>query len=164
MLNTAILMGRLTADPELKKTPAGVSITTFVVAVNRSYVPKGQERQADFIDVVAWRSTAEFITKYFRKGQMIAVQGSIQTRNWQDKQGNKRKAVEIVADKMEFCGDCDTRTERTRNGFDAHAERTRDGSDSDVGRIQGDPDVDAEYTHGATDDFSLVNDQQDLPF
>lgn len=140
MLNTAILMGRLTADPELKKTPAGVSITTFVVAVNRSYVPKGQERQADFIDVVAWRSTAEFITKYFRKGQMIAVQGSIQTRSYEDKQGNKRKAVEIVVDKADFCGD--------RAFTPAH----------------GSPDIDAEDTHGAAGDFAAVGDQQDLPF
>lgn len=140
MLNTAILMGRLTSDPELKKTPAGVSITTFVVAVNRSYVPKGQERQADFIDVVAWRSTAEFITKYFRKGQMIAVQGSIQTRSYEDKQGNKRKAVEIVVDKADFCGD--------RSFTPAH----------------GSPDIDAEYTHGAAGDFAAVGDQQDLPF
>ena len=81
MLNVVALLGRLTADPELRKTPNGVSVTTFTVAVNRSYVKQGGERQTDFIDVVAWRSTAEFITKYFKKGQMIAVQGSIQTRS-----------------------------------------------------------------------------------
>lgn len=139
-MNNVVLMGRLTADPELKQTPSGVSITTFVVAVNRSYVPKGQERQTDFIDVVAWRSTAEFITKYFRKGQMIILQGSIQTRSWQDKQGNKRKAVEIVVDRVDFCGD--------RTFTPAH----------------GSPDVDAEYTQGAAGYFAAVGDQQDLPF
>lgn len=104
MLNVVALLGRLTADPELRRTPSGVSVTTFTVAVNRSYVKQGGERQTDFIDVVAWRNTAEFISKYFRKGQMIAVQGSIQTRSYEDKQGNKRKAVEIVAKEASFCG------------------------------------------------------------
>lgn len=104
-MNVCILMGRLTFDPELKRTPSGVSVTSFTVAVQRNYVAKGEERQSDFIDVVAWRNTAEFISKYFRKGQMIAVQGSIQTRSYQDKQGNKRKAVEVLADKADFCGD-----------------------------------------------------------
>ena len=105
MLNTVILMGRMTADPELKKTPSGVSVTSFSIAVQRSYVKQGEERQSDFIECVAWRNTADFICKYFRKGQMIAVQGSIQTRSYQDKQGNKRKAVEVYIDKANFCGD-----------------------------------------------------------
>lgn len=104
-MNVCILMGRLTSDPELKKTPIGVSVTTFTVAVNRNYVKQGEERQSDFIECVAWRNTADFICKYFRKGQMIAVQGSIQTRSYQDKNGNKRKAVEVLADKADFCGD-----------------------------------------------------------
>ena len=105
MLNTAILMGRLTADPELKKTPSGVSVTTFTVAVTRSYVKQGEERQSDFIECVAWRNIADFICKCSRKGQMIAVQGSIQTRSYQNKNGNKRKAVEINVDRADFCGD-----------------------------------------------------------
>ena len=79
MLNTAIFMGRLTADPELRHTSSDTAVTSFTVAADRSYVKTGAERQADFIDVVAWRSTAEFICKYFKKGQLIAVQGSIQT-------------------------------------------------------------------------------------
>lgn len=103
MLNTAILMGRLTADPELKTTNSGLSVTSFCVAVDRRYQKDG-EKQADFINVTAWRQNAEFICKYFRKGQMIAVQGSIQTRNYEDKNGNKRTAVEIVADNVSFCG------------------------------------------------------------
>ena len=102
MLNVAVLMGRLCADPELRTTPNGVSVTAFTLAVDRSYVKSGTERQADFIDIVAWRSTAEFACKYFRKGQLIAVQGSIQTRSYQDKDGNKRKAFEIVADNVHF--------------------------------------------------------------
>ena len=103
MLNTAIIMGRLTADPELRKTTSGLSVTSFTVAVERNY-KSGEERQADFINVVAWRGTADFVSTYFKKGQMIAVQGSIQTRSYEDKNGNKRTAVEIVADNVSFCG------------------------------------------------------------
>ena len=97
-------MGRLVADPELRTTGNGNSVTTFTVAVDRRFVRQGEERQTDFIDVVAWRQTAEFVSRYFRKGSMIAVQGSIQTRMYEDKNGNKRKAVEIVADNASFCG------------------------------------------------------------
>lgn len=102
-MNRAIIMGRLVADAELRKTPNGVSVTSFTVAVNRRFSSKDGERQADFIDVVAWRQTAEFISKYFQKGSMIALEGSIQTRTYQDKQGNNRKATEIVADQAYFC-------------------------------------------------------------
>ena len=104
MINCAVIMGRLVADPELRTTGSGVSVTSFCVAVDRSYVKPGEERQADFINVVAWRQTADFVTRYFRKGSMIAVQGSIQTRSYEDKNGNKRTAVEIVADNVSFCG------------------------------------------------------------
>ena len=102
MLNVAVLMGRLVADPELRHTANDVAVTSFTVAVDRSYVKAGTDRQADFIDVVAWRSTAEFACRYFHKGQLIAVQGSIQTRSYTDKDGNKRKAFEIVADNVHF--------------------------------------------------------------
>lgn len=105
MINTVVLMGRLTADSELKTTPSGISVTSFRIAVDRSYSPRdGGERQTDFIDIVAWRGTAEFVCKYFGKGQMIAVTGRIQTRNYEDKGGSKRTAVEVVADKVDFCG------------------------------------------------------------
>ena len=104
MLNCAILMGRLTHDPELKTTPNNVSVTSFRIAVDRNYTKPNEERQADFIDVVAWRGTADFVCRYFKKGSMIAVQGSIQTRSYEDKQGNKRTAVEVVADNVSFCG------------------------------------------------------------
>ena len=105
MLNVAAVMGRITADPELKHTPNGVAVCSFTLAVERSYAPQGQERQADFIDVVAWRGTAEFVSKYFTKGRMMAVDGSIQTRSYEDKNGNKRKSVEIVASNVSFAGD-----------------------------------------------------------
>jgi len=95
-------MGRLTADPELRHTSGNISVTTFTLAVDRSYVKAGEERKADFIDVVCWRSTADFVTRYFKKGQLVAVQGSIQTRSYTDKEGIKRKAFEIVADNVHF--------------------------------------------------------------
>lgn len=104
-LNKVVLAGRMTADPELKQTPSGVSVLSFTIAVNRSYSSKNSEqgeRQADFITVVAWRQTAEFISKYFRKGSAICVTGSIQTRTWQDQQGNRRYATEVLADEASF--------------------------------------------------------------
>ncbi len=104
MLNSIVIMGRLVATPEFKKTPSDISVTTFTVAVERDYVAKGQDKQTDFIDVVAWRHTAEFVTKYFSKGSMIAVEGQLQTRSYEDSNGNKRKAVEVVANKVSFCG------------------------------------------------------------
>lgn len=104
MLNCAILMGRIVADPELRTTTNGVSVSSFRIAVDRNFVKQGEEKQADFIDIVAWRQTADFVSRYFRKGSMIAVQGSIQTRNYEDKNGNKRTAVEVVADNVSFCG------------------------------------------------------------
>lgn len=104
MLNIVALMGRLTEDPELKYTPNNTPVTAFSLAVERSIVPKRQERKTDFIPVVAWRGTAEFVCKHFVKGQMIAVSGALQTRSYTDKQGNKRNVVEVVARETNFCG------------------------------------------------------------
>lgn len=104
MINNVTLMGRFTAAPELKKTPSGTSVTAFCIAVDRRYQAKDGERQADFINCVAWRHTAEFITKYFNKGDLIAVTGEIQTRKYQDKNGNNRVACEVVIDNASFCG------------------------------------------------------------
>ena len=101
-MNVICLMGRLTADPELRHTPSQVAVTTFSLAVDRAYQPKGQERQTDFINVVAWRGTAEFVCNYFRKGQRMALQGSLQSRNYTDKEGNKRTAYEVIADNVFF--------------------------------------------------------------
>ena len=99
MLNKAILMGRLTADPELRHTQSNIPVTSFTLAVDRTF---GQDKQTDFLDIVAWRNTAEFVSKWFRKGMLVAVSGRIQTRTWEDKQGNKRKSVEVVADEAFF--------------------------------------------------------------
>lgn len=103
MINRTIIMGRLTANPELRQTPNNVSVCAFAVAVDRSY-KSGEERKTDFINVVAWRQTAEFVSKYFKKGEMIAVDGTLQTRNYTDKEGVKRTAFEIIADNISFCG------------------------------------------------------------
>lgn len=103
MLNCAVIMGRLTADPELRQTPSGVSVVRFTVAVDRGYVKQGEERQTDFINIVAWRGSADFVAKYFHKGSMIAVQGSIQTGSY-EKDGVKHYTFEIVADNVSFCG------------------------------------------------------------
>ena len=104
MINTITLMGRLTTHPELKTTPAGTSVTSFNIAVDRNYKKQGSERETDFIPCVAWRSTAEFITRCFRKGEMIAVMGEIQTRKYTDKQGNNRTAFEVIIGQAYFCG------------------------------------------------------------
>ena len=102
-LNKAIIAGRITAEPELKSTPSGISVTSFTVAVNRSYRAKnGEQPQADFINVTAWRQNAEFITRNFHKSSSICIVGSIQTRSYTDKQGQKRYATEVVADEAYF--------------------------------------------------------------
>ena len=100
-LNKSILGGRLTADPELKQTASGISACTFTVAVNRRYAKDGQQ-EADFITCQAWRQTAEFICRYFKKGSSICIAGSIQTRSWTDSNGQKRYATEVVADEAYF--------------------------------------------------------------
>ena len=101
MLNKVILMGRFTRDPELKSTPQGVSTCSFALAVDRNFTREGEERKADFINCVAWRQTAEFISKYFKKGNMVALEGSIQTRSWDDN-GSKRYATEVIVNQVYF--------------------------------------------------------------
>ena len=153
MLNVAIVMGRLVADPELRHTPNNVAVTSFTVAVDRSYVKSGAERQADFIDIVAWRNTAEFVCKYFRKGQMIALQGSIQTRSYTDSQGIKRKAFEIVADNVHFA---DTKRDNTgNNNFNSYNEQPRQEMPQSPAPA---------YTSGNTGDFEEIITDDDLPF
>ena len=104
MLNVVVLMGRLTADAELRTSKSGVSVTSFTVAVERAFQKQGTERQTDFIKCVAWRNTAEFISKYFAKGQMIAVNGRLQQNSYTDKEGNKRTTYDVVVDNASFCG------------------------------------------------------------
>lgn len=151
MLNNAILMGRLTADPELKHTTTGIAVTRFTLAVDRNYVKSGTERQTDFIDIVAWRSTAEFVSKYFHKGQLVAVQGSIQTGSYQDREGNKRKSFEIVADNVYFA-------ESKKDSYDNTDRQSAQNSYSD------DSNIAESYTSGNTGDFEEVPMDDDLPF
>ena len=134
MINSVVLMGRLTIDPELKTTPSGVSVTSFEIAVERSFAKQGEEKETDFIDIVAWRQSAEFITRYFCKGSMIAIEGSLQTRTYTDKDGNKRKAVEVLANRVSFCG--------SKNETGAAPAQMR----------------------SSTDDFEPIADDEDLPF
>ena len=105
MINKVILMGRLVAEPELKKTSNDVAVVSTRIAVDRDFKDANGERRADFIDIVVWRERAEFISKYFRKGSMIAVVGSIQSRQYEDKDGNKRTSIEVVCDQVSFTGE-----------------------------------------------------------
>ena len=102
MLNKIIIMGRLTRDPELRRTQSGTAVTSFSIACDRDFKSQSGEKETDFIDVVAWRSTAEFVSKYFTKGRMAVVEGRLQMRDWTDKDGNKRTSAEVVADNVYF--------------------------------------------------------------
>ena len=102
MLNRIILMGRLTRDPELRRTGSGTAVTSFSQAVDRDFKSQSGEKETDFIDIVAWRNTAEFVSKFFTKGRMAVVEGRLQSRDWTDKEGGKRVAIEIVADNIYF--------------------------------------------------------------
>jgi single-strand DNA-binding protein len=102
MLNKIVLMGRLTRDPELRTTQSGTSVASFSLAVERDFARMGEERQTDFIDIVAWEKRADFVNKYFRKGQLVAVAGRLQTRKWEDKEGKPRIAYEVIADEVHF--------------------------------------------------------------
>ena len=103
MLNKIVVMGRLTRDPELRRTQSGLSVTSFSVACDRDFKAQDGSRETDFIDCVAWRNTAEFVCKYFAKGRMAVVEGRLQIRDWQDNNGNKRRSAEIVADNVLMC-------------------------------------------------------------
>ena len=141
MFNLVVLTGRLTADPELKTTANGLSVTTFSIAVDRRY-RSGEERQTDFINIVAWRQSAEFITKYFKKGSLIGIEGSIQTRRYQDKNGNNRTAFEVVVNNVQFVE-----------------------SKRDSGSPMGDP-APASFSNADVNDFADLGDatDDDLPF
>lgn len=165
MLNIAVIMGRLVADPELRHTPSDVAVTRFRVAVDRSYNKPGTERQADFIDVTAWRSSAEFVCKYFQKGSMIAVQGRIQTGSYTDNNGVKRYTTEIVADEINFTG---SKRENQGNRGDEYfgdppPERARGNAYGDA-QSPSFPPPDQGYASGSEESFEETVDDEDLPF
>lgn len=152
-LNKVILGGRLTADPELKTTQSGVSVVTFSIAVNRRFGGKeGEQPQADFINVTAWRQTAEFITRFFRKASSICVVGSIQTRTWTDQQGQKRFATEIVADEAYFVDAKSESQAAPQQGYGAPAPIPPHGYVPDAYSVKNAP------------KFEEVADDEELPF
>lgn len=102
MLNRIVLMGRLTRDPELRHTPSGTAVTSFTIAVDRDFKEQDGNKKTDFIDIVAWRATAEFASKYFTKGRVAAVEGRLQIRDWKDKEGNNRRTAEVLAENLYF--------------------------------------------------------------
>ncbi len=142
MFNLVVLTGRLTADPELRYTTNNIPVTSFSIAVNRRY-KAGEESQADFINIVAWRQTAEFVTKYFKKGSMIGIEGSIQTRKYVDKEtGKNRTAFEVIANNVQF------------------VESRRDGAGAADGSVQ----PAASFNNTDSGDFSTIPADDDLPF
>lgn len=157
MLNVVAIMGRLVADPELRTTQQGTNVCTFRIACERSYTPKGQQRQADFVDIVAWGKTAEFICKFFQKGSMIAIDGSLQTRNYQDKQGNKRTAVEVVANNISFAG-AKAEDKPAARDFDQQTQNYTHEAKTAQSAPQ------PAQTQGSMDGFSVISDTDDLPF
>lgn len=134
MLNKIILMGRLTRDPELKRTQSGTAVTSFALAVDRDFKSQSGEKETDFIDIVAWRNTAEFVSKYFSKGRMAVVEGRLQTRKWQDKEGNNRVSVEVAADNVYF-GDSAKRESGGRPNPSAHYADPNAGHNNDFAEI-----------------------------
>lgn len=144
MLNNVVIMGRLTADPELRQTATGIEVTSFSVAIDRSYARQGEERQTDFINCVAWRQTAKFISTYFHKGSMIALTGSLQSRNYEDKNGNKRTAIEVVVGSASFCGsksESNTVSGAGNSQYNAPAPSYATGDNGDFEEIQNDDDL-----------------------
>lgn len=156
MLNVVAIMGRLVADPQLRQTTTGKNVASFRIACDRGRRDPNGQNQADFLDVVAWDRTAEFVCRYFQKGSMIAVDGRLQSRSYQDKNGNNRQAVEIVASNVNFTGP------KSQNpgmgapsmGMPAPAEYARPAAQ---------PAAPA-YSAGSNDDFALIEDEGDLPF
>lgn len=157
MYNKAILIGRLTADPELKQTPNGVSVCSFSIACDRAFSGRNGERQTDFINIVTWRQQAEFVSKYFSKGRLIGIDGSIQTRNYEDKNGNKRTATEIVTDNVFFTG---ARSSNAGSGNGGSYSNNSYGDNSYAAPAPAQP----AYTSGAASDFEEVESDNDLPF
>ncbi len=149
MLNSVVMMGRLTADPELRTTPNGVSVTSFTIAVDRPHQRSGAERVTDFFDCVAWRTNAEFVSRYFHKGNLICVQGYMTVRPYQDKNGNNRRAYEIVVDAAHFA---ESKRDATANATPASAPAAQSSTPA------------ASYSSGTAGDFVEIPGDDDLPF
>ena len=159
MLNHIVLMGRLTRDPELRRTGSGVAVASFSLAVDRDYAAQGAEKETDFVDIVAWRNTAEFVAKYFTKGRMAVVEGRLQMRDWTDKDGNKRRTAEVVADNVYFG---DSKRDNAEGGFN----QTQGYAQSFNQVPQQQPAYQApQNVSSAASDFSMLSDDDpELPF
>ena len=157
MLNVVAIQGRLTHDPELKTTPNGVSVCSFRIACERSYSSKGEERKADFFTITAWRQTAEFVCKYFQKGSMIAVEGSLQTRQYQ--QGSNRTVVEVVASNVSFCGGKAAERPSTAS-FDQQTKN----HEREANAAHSTPQQPQSCAQGSVDDFAEISDADEPPF
>ena len=153
-MNNVSLIGRLTADPELKHTPNGIATTRFSIAVDRQFAKQGEERQADFINIIAWRQTAEFICKYFAKGRRIALTGQIRTGSYTDKDGNKRYTFEVQADNVEFCDSKSDSSNSGNNYQNSYQQSSRQETTTPTNA----------YSSGNTGDFVDMPNDEDLPF
>ena len=160
MLNVVAIMGRLVADPELRTTTSGINMARFRIACDRNFARQGEQRQADFLDVVAWRRQSDFVCKYFQKGSLIVIDGSIQTRQYQDQNGNNRPAVEIVANNINFAGP--KNSSGSNGGGASYGSQPRQNAQPAArpSNIEAVP----SYSAGDTDDFAVIDDSDDLPF
>lgn len=157
MLNVVAIMGRLVADPQLRQTNTGKNVASFRIACDRGRKDANGQFQADFFDVVAWDRSAEFVCRYFQKGSLIAIDGRLQSRNYQDKNGNNRTAVEVVANNISFAG----AKAADKPAAASYDQQTRI-SMQQASAAQSAPQP--AYTQGSTDDFAVINDSDDLPF
>lgn len=153
-------MGRITQDLELKTTTSGISVTSFSIAVDRNYVKQGEQRQTDFINIVCWRQQAEFVCRYFGKGSMIAIEGQLQTRSYQAKDGTNRYVTEVVADNVSFTGE---RREQNNNGYNGYNgyNQAPQQTYNQAPVAQQQP---TSYSNGSTSDFEEMPLDDDLPF
>ena len=158
MLNVVAIMGRLVADPELRTTQSGINVVSFRIACDRNFARQGEQRQADFIDIVAWRQQAEFVSKYFQKGSLIAIEGSLQTRQYQDKNGNNRTAVEVVANNISFAGP--KSNNQGGGSYQNAAPSYQNQPPARPAAVEAAP----SYSSGSADDFAVIDDSDDLPF
>ena len=154
MLNVVAIIGRMVKDPELKSTNSGKSVCSFRIANDSGYKDASGQSQTNWLDVTAWGKTAEFVCKYFPKGALIAIDGRLQTRQYQDKNGKNRTAVEIVVQNVSFCGSKESTSHAPQNAAQRPAAPSQ--------RTHGMPDV--SYSSGQSDDYALIEDEGDLPF
>ena len=155
MLNVVAIMGRLAADPQLRQTTTGKNVASFRIACDRGRRDANGQSQADWLDVVAWDRTAEFVCKYFQKGSLIAVDGRLQSRQYQDKNGNNRTAFEIIANNINFAG-----SKASNGGAGSYAAPASNAVPQHPAAVEAAP----SYSAGSNDDFAVIDDSEDLPF